>query len=576
MEKGKYNILNFKLYYIIQGYNMKVEDYNYLKNNMDIAISEYNDAKPKISQIELIVKSHREKLAELDFIIKNVESVTARRKSEKQKEETIKEIENQEERLKEVKKKVQEKIDQVKKIVEEKLETKKTEFNKSENKIKEIKRKYEDNQRWTKGLQMGKLENMPEETREAMLQAVIETQNKLSNQLQEQERISQEVELEMLQMRNLGEELLYSKMEGLIRLWDSIGKDIGPKEENLLDDNSRLAEEKREGTRIVFNEGKEPEAQEEESLLDDNSRLAEEKREGTRIVFNEGKEPEAQEEESLFDDNSRLAEEKGEGTRIVFNEGKEPEAQEEESLFDDNSRLAEEKDDIYSSKLKSVRKNKDRENVICIYEYSGYAIENGDIQTVINLKDVIKKKKKLFNNININERIERLTQKKWIMRKIIKGKVNPAIIAILEKKRYGSTLIDEYIQSLVDKKELPFKLIHRGYKSGLGFMNKILMRRWGKAEAKIKGTDVEISESILSNLINKFKNNNMLQQGIDKSEDFNKPSERKKYRIKDVRKEFKVNNPNNEIEAKAQKRMKDSNQRTNFMDLDERNYKQIP
>ena len=30
MEKGKYNILNFKLYYIIQGFN-KVMDYKELK-----------------------------------------------------------------------------------------------------------------------------------------------------------------------------------------------------------------------------------------------------------------------------------------------------------------------------------------------------------------------------------------------------------------------------------------------------------------------------------------------------------------------------------------------------------------
>ena len=135
-------------------------------------------------------------------------------------------------------------------------------------------------------------------------------------------------------------------------------------------------------------------------------------------------------------------------------------------------------------------------------------------------------------------------------------KVNPAIIYALRK---DPKEIKEYITSLKEKKELPFELFHDLRSSSLSVMNRVKMWVHARAEDKIPGTTVIISDRV-------WNKNKALEaakvpkepENRTKAQKVDKPFEMYKQVIRDKDKPitaYQVKNDDNHIEKNATDRI---------------------
>lgn len=156
-----------------------------------------------------------------------------------------------------------------------------------------------------------------------------------------------------------------------------------------------------------------------------------------------------------------------------------PEGQQEDNKANDPE---EEYEDIYSNSQDFVK-------AIHIEAATGKAYIDTfkNNKKEIDIKEAIENRKGLYKRINLKEIMEKAGVESRINQFMLKRKINPVILeAINENKK----MTEEYIYSLIEKKEFPFEYKHDLENSNLSFKDMALMNRVALKESKIDGNEV--------------------------------------------------------------------------------------
>ena len=156
-----------------------------------------------------------------------------------------------------------------------------------------------------------------------------------------------------------------------------------------------------------------------------------------------------------------------------------PEEQQEDNKANDPE---EEYEDIYSNSQDFVK-------AIHIEAATGKAYIDTfkNNKKEIDIKEAIENRKGLYKRINLKEIMEKAGVESRINQFMLKRKINPVILeAINENKK----MTEEYIYSLIEKKEFPFEYKHDLENSNLSFKDMALMNRVALKESKIDGNEV--------------------------------------------------------------------------------------
>ena len=146
----------------------------------------------------------------------------------------------------------------------------------------------------------------------------------------------------------------------------------------------------------------------------------------------------------------------------------------------------------------------------------------------IDIKEAIENRKGLYKRINLKEIMEKAGVESRINQFMLKRKINPVILeAINENKK----MTEEYIYSLIEKKEFPFEYKHDLENSNLSFKDMALMNRVALKESKIDGNEVIGAKKLytIKSFFGKIKNKALAK--------FNKKEEPKMINEKNERQE---------------------------------------
>ena len=105
----------------------------------------------------------------------------------------------------------------------------------------------------------------------------------------------------------------------------------------------------------------------------------------------------------------------------------------------------------------------------------------------IDIKEAIQNRKGLYKKINLKEIMENAGVESRINQFMLKRKINPVILKAINE---DEKMTEEYIYSLIDEKEFPFKYKHDLENSNLSFKDMALMNRVALKESKIDGNEV--------------------------------------------------------------------------------------
>lgn len=197
-----------------------------------------------------------------------------------------------------------------------------------------------------------------------------------------------------------------------------------------------------------------------------------------------------------------------------------PEGQQEDNKANDPE---EEYEDIYSNSQDFVK-------AIHIEAATGKAYIDTfkNNKKEIDIKEAIENRKGLYKRINLKEIMEKAGVESRINQFMLKRKINPVILeAINENKK----MTEEYIYSLIEKKEFPFEYKHDLENSNLSFKDMALMNRVALKESKIDGNEVIGAKKLytIKSFFGKIKNKALAK--------FNKKEEPKMINEKNERQE---------------------------------------
>lgn len=197
-----------------------------------------------------------------------------------------------------------------------------------------------------------------------------------------------------------------------------------------------------------------------------------------------------------------------------------PEGQQEDNKANDPE---EEYEDIYSNSQDFVK-------AIHIEAATGKAYIDTfkNNKKEIDIKEAIENSKGLYKRINLKEIMEKAGVESRINQFMLKRKINPVILeAINENKK----MTEEYIYSLIEKKEFPFEYKHDLENSNLSFKDMALMNRVALKESKIDGNEVIGAKKLytIKSFFGKIKNKALAK--------FNKKEEPKMINEKNERQE---------------------------------------
>ena len=197
-----------------------------------------------------------------------------------------------------------------------------------------------------------------------------------------------------------------------------------------------------------------------------------------------------------------------------------PEEQQEDNKANDPE---EEYEDIYSNSQDFVK-------AIHIEAATGKAYIDTfkNNKKEIDIKEAIENRKGLYKRINLKEIMEKAGVESRINQFMLKRKINPVILeAINENKK----MTEEYIYSLIEKKEFPFEYKHDLENSNLSFKDMALMNRVALKESKIDGNEVIGAKKLytIKSFFGKIKNKALAK--------FNKKEEPKMINEKNERQE---------------------------------------
>ena len=154
----------------------------------------------------------------------------------------------------------------------------------------------------------------------------------------------------------------------------------------------------------------------------------------------------------------------------------------EEQQKDNKTNESEEYEDIYSNSQDSVK-------AIHIEAATGKAYIDTfkNNKKEIDIKEAIENRKGLYKRINLKEIMEKAGVESRINQFMLKRKINPVILEAINK---NEKMTEEYIYSLIEKKEFPFEYKHDLENSNLSFKDMALMNRVALKESKIDGNEV--------------------------------------------------------------------------------------
>ena len=220
-----------------------------------------------------------------------------------------------------------------------------------------------------------------------------------------------------------------------------------------------------------------------------------------------------------------------------------PEGQQEDNKANDPE---EEYEDIYSNSQDFVK-------AIHIEAATGKAYIDTfkNNKKEIDIKEAIENRKGLYKRINLKEIMEKAGVESRINQFMLKRKINPVILeAINENKK----MTEEYIYSLIEKKEFPFEYKHDLENSNLSFKDMALMNRVALKESKIDGNEVIGAKKLytIKSFFGKIKNKalakfnkkeepKMINEKNEKQEDTKSRKERFHESIEYTPEEQKVN-----------------------------------
>ena len=238
-------------------------------------------------------------------------------------------------------------------------------------------------------------------------------------------------------------------------------------------------------------------------------------------------------------------------TAIDFNKMRErennktdkPEEQQEDNKANDPE---EEYEDIYSNSQDFVK-------AIHIEAATGKAYIDTfkNNKKEIDIKEAIENRKGLYKRINLKEIMEKAGVESRINQFMLKRKINPVILEAINE---DEKMTEEYIYSLIEKKEFPFEYKHDLENSNLSFKDMALMNRVALKESKIDGNEVIGAKKLytIKSFFGKIKNKalakfnkkeepKMINEKNEKQEDTKSRKERFHESIEYTSEEQKVN-----------------------------------
>lgn len=224
--------------------------------------------------------------------------------------------------------------------------------------------------------------------------------------------------------------------------------------------------------------------------------------------------PEAQQENNRTD---KTEEQKGK------NKTDRPEEKQEQQEKNKTDEPEEEYEDIYSNSKDSIK-------AIYIEAATGKAYIDTfkNNKKEIDIKEAIENRKGLYKRINLKEIMEKAGVESRINQFMLKRKINPVILEAINE---DEKMTEEYIYSLIEKKEFPFEYKHDLENSNLSFKDMALMNRVALKESKIDGNEVIGAKKLytIKSFFGKIKNKALAK--------FNKKEEPKMINEKNERQE---------------------------------------
>lgn len=169
----------------------------------------------------------------------------------------------------------------------------------------------------------------------------------------------------------------------------------------------------------------------------------------------------------------------------------------------------------------------------------------------IDIKEAIENRKGLYKRINLKEIMEKAGVESRINQFMLKRKINPVILEAINE---NEKMTEEYIYSLIEKKEFPFEYKHDLENSNLSFKDMALMNRVALKESKIDGNEVIGAKKLytIKSFFGKIKNKalakfnkkeepKMINEENEKQEDTKSRKERFHESIEYTSEEQKVN-----------------------------------
>ena len=200
-----------------------------------------------------------------------------------------------------------------------------------------------------------------------------------------------------------------------------------------------------------------------------------------------------------------------------------PEEKQEQQEKNKTDEPEEEYEDIYSNSKDSIK-------AIYIEAATGKAYIDTfkNNKKEIDIKEAIENRKGLYKRINLKEIMEKAGVESRINQFMLKRKINPVILEAINE---NEKMTEEYIYSLIEKKEFPFEYKHDLENSNLSFKDMALMNRVALKESKIDGNEVIGAKKLytIKSFFGKIKNKALAK--------FNKKEEPKMINEKNERQE---------------------------------------
>lgn len=268
---------------------------------------------------------------------------------------------------------------------------------------------------------------------------------------------------------------------------------------------------------LEINKTDKPKEQQENNKTDKTEEQQENNKTGKPEEQQENNKTSKQEEQQENNRTDKTEEQKGK------NKTDRPEEKQEQQEKNKTDEPEEEYEDIYSNSKDSIK-------AIHIEAATGKAYIDTfkNNKKEIDIKEAIENRKGLYKRINLKEIMEKAGVESRINQFMLKRKINPVILEAINE---DEKMTEEYIYSLIEKKEFPFEYKHDLENSNLSFKDMALMNRVALKESKIDGNEVIGAKKLytIKSFFGKIKNKALAK--------FNKKEEPKMINEKNERQE---------------------------------------